>query len=87
MLITYITSIVVWMIILIGTAYIFEDRIIENGWLEDVKQTDKNPWLLVFFMSSIPLLRVVFFIAEIMMVAATKEEIDELVEDLKDEFE
>jgi hypothetical protein len=87
MLITYITTIVVWMIILIGTAYIFEDRIRENGWLKDVKQTDKNPWLLVFFMSAIPLLRVVFFISEIMMVAATKEDIDELVEDLKDEFE
>ena len=87
MLIAYVTSIVVWMIILIGTVYIFEDRIRENGWMKDVKQANKNPWLLVFFMSAIPLLRVVFFIAELMMVAATKEEIDELIEDLKDEVE
>jgi hypothetical protein len=37
-------------------------------------------------MAAIPVLRLVFVVAEIMMIAGTKEEIDELIEDLKDEL-
>ena len=86
MFVAYLTSVIVFMVAIVGTAYLFENRIRENGWHENVKKTNKNPWLIVFFMSAIPVLRAVFFIAEIIMIAGTKEEIDELIEDLKEEL-
>lgn len=74
----YLISIVVWAIMIFGTVYLFEDKIRENGWMNGVKKNTKNPWLILFFMTAIPILRTVFFIAAIMMVGMTKEQFEEL---------
>lgn len=84
MLVRYFISIIIWGIMIFGTVYLFEDKIRENGWLDGQKST-KNPWLMLFFMSAIPLLRLVFFLAAIMMVGMTKEQFEELKKECDNE--
>lgn len=72
----YLFSIVIWAIMIYGTAYIFEDKIRENGWL-DLPKSKKNPWLTLLFMSMILVLRVIFLLSVIIMASMTKEQVDE----------
>lgn len=78
----YLMSIVIWFIMIYGTAWIFEDKIKENGWL-DIPKSTKNPYLIAILGSAIPIVRVVFFISVIIMIGMTKEKFD----DLKKEYE
>ena len=80
----YLISIVIWAIMLFGTCYIFEDKIRANGWL-DAPKSKKNPLLMLFFMSAIPVLRLVFFLSAIMMACVTQEQVDKWKKDLEDE--
>ena len=75
----YAISIVIWAIMIFGTIYLFEDKLRENGWITEVKNNTKNPWVVLFFMSAIPILRIVFFLVIIMMVGMTKEQFEELI--------
>lgn len=72
----YLISIVIWMIMIYGTAYLFEEKIKENGWF-DLPKSKKNPWLMLFFMSAIPIIRVLFLLSVIIMASMTKEQVDE----------
>lgn len=80
----YLISIVIWFIMIYGTAWIFEDKIKENGWL-DVPKSKKNPYLIGILAAATPIVRVVFFISALMMICMTKEKFDELKKDLEDE--
>lgn len=80
----YLISIIIWLIMIVGTIYLFEDKIRENGWT-NVQKSNKNPWVVLILASAIPLIRVVCFISTIMMVGMTKEKFDELKKELDDE--
>jgi hypothetical protein len=80
----YLISIVIWAIMIFGACYIFEDKIREKGWL-DAPKSKKNPLVLLFFMSAIPVLRVLFFLSVLVMASLTKEQVDEWTKDSKDE--
>ena len=73
---TYLISIIIWGIMILGSIYLFEDKIKENGWLE-MPKSKKNPWLTLFFMSAMPLLRVIFFVTILIMCSMTTEQFDE----------
>ena len=80
----YLFSIVLWAIMIYGTVWIFEDKIKANGWF-NAQNNKKNPWVTLFFMSAIPLLRVLFFVSAIIMVGMTKEKFDKWLEEYKNE--
>ena len=81
----YLFSIIIWAIMIYGTAYLFQDKIRTNGWL-NTKKDNRNPWITMFFMVAIPLIRVLFFVTVIIMVGTTKEKFDKWLEEIKDEF-
>lgn len=80
----YLISVVIWAIMIYGVCYIFQDQIRENGWL-DAPKSKKNPFVMLFFMSAIPVLRAVFFLSAIIMASATKEQVDKWKKDSEDE--
>lgn len=80
----YLISIVIWAIMIYGTAYLFGNKIRENGWL-DVKDEKKNKYVTAFLITAIPIIRVLMFIAVIAMVGVTKEKFEEWQKELNDE--
>lgn len=80
----YLISIAIWAIMIYGACYIFEDKIRENGWL-DAPKSNKNPLVQLFFMSIIPVLRVVFLLSIILMAGVTPEQAEKMKKDLEDE--
>ena len=80
----YLFSIVIWAIMIYGTAYLFGNKIRENGWL-DVKDEKKNKYVTAFLITAIPIIRVLMFIVVIIMVGVTKEKFEEWQKELNDE--
>lgn len=79
----YLVSIVIWAIMIYGTAYIFGDKIRENGWL-DAPKSKKNPYVLALLSAAIPVIRLLYFLSVIVMVGFKKEEFDEWMDELQD---
>lgn len=80
----YLFSVVIWAIMIFGTAYLFEEKIKENGWVETNK-SKKNPWMVLFVASATPVVRVLFFISELIMIGMTKEKFEKLNEECENE--
>ena len=80
----YLISIAIWMIMMYGTAWLFEEKIKENGWT-NLPKSKKNPWMVLFVASATPVVRVLFFISELIMVGMTKEKFDEWIKESKNE--
>ena len=67
-----------------GTAYLFEEKMRENGWFETPK-SKKNPWIVLLVASATPIVRVIFFVTELIMVGMTREKLEEFKKELEDE--
>ena len=80
----YLISIVIWFIMIYGTAWIFEDKIKENGWM-DAPKSKKNPYFIALLSAAIPVVRVIFFVSVIIMIGTSREKFDEWKKDLEDE--
>lgn len=83
MLKLYLISIVIWAIMIYGTAYLFNNKIKENGWLE-LSKSQKNPYIPLVLSSAIPVIRVFFFLAVIIMVGMTPEKFEEFMNEIDD---
>lgn len=79
----YLFSIVIWAIMLFGTAYLFEDKIVKNGWC-NVPNSKKNSLIMLLVASAIPVVRLIIFASELMMVGMTKEKFEKLKKDFED---
>ena len=79
----YLISIVIWFIMIYGTAWIFEDKIKENGWT-DIPKSDRNPYLVGLLSAVIPIIRVVFFVSAIVMVSVPKDKFDEWIKEFEE---
>ena len=80
----YLSSIIIWAIMVFGTAYIFEEKIMDNGWKDSLK-TKKNPYVMLAISPAIPVVRAIFFTSAIAMALITKEKYDELERRVKNE--
>ena len=76
MLRIYLTSVLIYMIIIYALVYIGQYKIKENGWI-DAEKKKGNPWVTLFCLAAVPLFRVVCIIALIMMIGMTKEKFEE----------
>ena len=80
----YLFSIVIWAIMIYGTAYLFNEKIKENGWL-DMPKSKKNPFVIIVLGSVIPIIRALFFLVVIIMIGMTREKFEEITKESKDE--
>lgn len=75
---TYILSVALWFVVLKFTAVLFNELIVENGWIDvnDVAGTTKRKRksLLVSF---IPIVRLFVFVMTLVMAVVTKAEYEE----------
>lgn len=74
MLVTYLSSVIIWMIIIFCACRIFTNKIIKNGWVDN--ENKKQPhWLFALFaLSAVPILRVWIACMVIYMATVTKKE-------------
>ena len=75
----YLSSIIFWVILLYSLIIIFQEKIIDNGWVKQPANKNVNPYLLLLCMSAVPILRVLFAICIFVMAWYTEEELNELV--------
>ena len=74
----YLTTVVIWMIIIDSIILLTKDMIVKNGWL-DGAQSKKNrikSFTGLFCLSAVPIFRFFVAIMLVVMSAKTKEEID-----------
>lgn len=79
----YLTTVAIWLIILYALAFVCEDAIKENGWLENNKKPKSilQGFLTAVALSAIPVFRVIIAITILMMACKTKEEVCALKEE------
>lgn len=84
MLKIYLSSIVIWMIIIYCAVKICGPKIAENGWLESSKHT-MGKWTALFVLSAIPLLRLIVLSVLFYMAIYTKEQYEKTQKEFKDD--
>ena len=87
MLKIYLSSIVIWMIILYCEVSIFKNAIVEKGWVNPNKKPSENGWKSLFVLSAIPVIRFFIFILIIVMSTYTRKQFEEWSEKVKNKDE
>lgn len=77
MLVTYLSSVIIWMIIIFCACHIFANKIIKNGWVDNENKNRKNWLFTLFALSAVPILRVWIACMVIYMANVTKEEFND----------
>lgn len=86
MLKIYLSSVVIWMIIIYCAATICGPKIKENGWLESTRHT-MGKWTALFVLSVIPLLRLLVLSVIFYMSIYTKEQYEKMQDQFKEDDE
>jgi len=77
MLETYLSSVIIWMIIIFCICCIFTHKINENGWLDNANKKYSNRLFALFTVSAVPILRLFIAGAIVYMATVTKEEFND----------
>lgn len=81
MLTFYLSTVVIWMIIIESIVFIYKKQIKKNGWITKKKKGNFIKEICTLFaIAAVPILRVVFAIIVIMMGNMTKEKFNEWAE-------
>ena len=72
----YLGTVIIYLIVIYGLLYLFDERIAENGWTSGVKLSNKNPRIALLFMAAIPVLRIAIILCLIYMTTSTKKEFE-----------
>lgn len=84
MLKIYLTSVIIYMIIIYCETKIFKNNIIKNGWATEGKKSGSALGTLFCF-SAVPLLRLLFVVVLCVMFTYPKEKVDAWIEKNKKE--
>lgn len=76
MLETYLSSVIIWMIIIFCICCIFGNGIKKNGWLDNESKKSGNRLFVLFTLSAVPILRLCVAGALVYMATTTREEFD-----------
>ena len=76
----YLTTVVVWMIIIWAMAQICEPAIREKGWIKEDKSTKKGRLSILFTLAAVPIIRVFVCIIIFFMSGYTPEQWQEMRE-------
>lgn len=85
MLRIYLTSVLIYMIIIYCTCAIFEGGIKAKGWISE--QKSKGKWSTLFMLSAVPILRFFVVILIFYMSTHTKEEFDKWYKEVQENKE
>ena len=81
MLDLYLSSIVIWFIILFSEAIVLKDAIYKNGWLDPQKKSNLIRSILGYvWIAAVPILRLFVAIMVFVMATYSKERYDKFVE-------
>lgn len=70
----YLSTVIIFMIILSCEKAIFIDAIRKNGWLDDVEKAKMGKWQSLFVLSAVPVLRLFFVIFTLIMASNKKDD-------------
>jgi hypothetical protein len=79
----YLTTVVIWMIIIYATAKFCGSTIKEKGWIKNVPSTKKSRLPNLFTLAAVPLLRLLVWIFLFVMCIYTREEFEEWINEKK----
>lgn len=77
MLKLYLSTVIIWMIIIYCTCSIFGPKVKENGWVNNTN-VKTGKLVTLFIVSAVPFLRVVSFATIIYMSVCTKEKFEKM---------
>ena len=81
----YLTSVLIYMIIIYCESKMFKDDICKNGWLNNMEKKKNNKIGTLFCMSAIPIIRVIIVIMFCVMFIYPKEKVNAWIEENKKE--
>lgn len=81
----YLTTVVIWMIIIRATAQIFEPAIREKGWIKEDKSTKRGRFSILFTLAAVPIIRLFVCVIIVFMSSHTPEQLQEMREKNKNE--
>lgn len=84
MLRIYLTSVLIYMIIIYAVIYMGQYKIKENGWLDGEKKKGSGV-ISLLCLSAVPIFRLFVVITVFVMAAMPKEEFEKLKDDMKNE--
>lgn len=73
----YLTTVVIWMIIIYAMAKLFEEGIREKGWVKEDKSTKKGVFSKLFTLAAVPIVRLFVCVLIIYMSSHTPEQLEE----------
>ena len=73
----YLTTVIVWMIIIYATAKLLGPTIKEKGWIKSDTSTKRGKFSTLFILSAVPGLRAAVWIFLFVMCAYTHEQFEE----------
>lgn len=76
----YLTTVVIWMIIIYAMAQIFKEGIKEKGWIKEDKSTKKGRFSILFTLAAVPIIRLFVCVLFIYMCSHTPEQLEALKE-------
>lgn len=78
----YLTSVIIYMIIIYSMTFIFGDTMKAKGWAASEKP-NANKLVILFCLSAVPILRIFVLVSILYMATHTKEEFDKWQEEAK----
>lgn len=63
----YLTTVVIYAIIISSMAKMFRNAVKENGWLDEEKKSTESKFTMLFCLSAVPILRILVIICIYMM--------------------
>ena len=85
MLKLYLTTVVIWMIIIWALTQIYEPAIREKGWIKEDKSTKKGRFSILFTLAAVPIIRLFVCWIILFMSSYTPEQLQEMKDKNKDE--
>ena len=75
----YLTTVIIWMIIIYATAKLCGPTIIEKGWIKKVPSTKTSGLSTLFILAAVPIIRLLVWAFLLIMCICTREEFEEWV--------
>jgi hypothetical protein len=77
MLKIYLSSVIIWMVVIYCMTSISKESIVKNGWINTENKQKRNWFAQLFILSAVPIFRLFIVIAILCMAICTKEQFEQ----------
>ena len=77
MLKIYLSSVIIWMVVIYCMTSISKESIVKNGWINTENKQKRNWFVQLFILSAVPIFRLFIVIAILYMAICTKEQFEQ----------